>query len=137
MKKFLSLVLIALILCLTLCACGKKEPQTGTITPETGFDNAGFTEVVCEVSGTCDFAANSISESNDITWEVYVMDKPFTDAFRYIPQASFNAYADISTAGAATVKKGDCLYIYCSENAFTLGSKDEITAGAELTYTIK
>ncbi len=120
-----------------ICSCGKQEPQSGTITPAQSFDNAGFTEIYCERSGDCKFTANDISVSGGITWKVFVFTEKFDDAPRYIPQAQYQGFAELSSEASAAVRKGNYLYVYCSENDFTLGSKDEITEGAEVTYSIQ
>ncbi len=145
MTKILSLAVLAVLIATVICSCGKQEPQTGTkqepqtgtITPAQSFDNAGFTEICCERSGDCKFTANDISVSSDITWKVFLFTEKFDDAPRYIPQAKYQGFAELSSDASVAVKKGNYLYVYCSENAFTLDSREDITKGAEVTYTIQ
>ena len=137
MRKHFSIALLLILIIATCCSCGRTEPQAGTISPRQGFDNAGFVEITCEQGGSCDFIANDVSISHNITWEAYVFSKSFDDALRYIPQSSYKDHIDISTAGTIKVKKGDHLYIYCSENSFTLDSVESSHADASLAYSIK
>ena len=138
MKKTIAFLVLVLTIAFIICSCGKKEPQTGIITPDQSFDNAGFTEIPCKQSGTCEFIANDISKSSNITWEVYVLKKKFDDNDpRLILQSSYKSSAVISSTGSVTVKNGDFLYIYCSENSLTVDSKEKTTKDATLSYSIQ
>ncbi len=150
MIKSVKIALFITISIFVLCSCGKdnkqtdssiqpqqsKELQGGSITPIMGFDTAGFTEIICNQSGTCEFKPNDVSISNSIEWEVYVFKKAFSDSFRLIPQGSYKSRTDVSTTASISVKKGDHLYLYCSENAFTLDSKSKVTTDARIDYII-
>lgn len=138
MKKIFSIALLLVLIITMCCSCGKKEPQTGTISSIDCFDNAGFaTAIECNQGGTCDFTASESSVANNITWEAYVFSKRFDDAPRYIPQASFKEHTTISSTGNIKVKSGDYLYIYCSENSFTVDSAENIHKDASLSYSIQ
>ena len=138
MKKNISIALFLILITTVCCSCGKKEPQTGVISSIDCFDNAGFSAAIkCKQSGACEFTANESSVSNNITWEAYVFSKPFDDAPRYIPQASFKDHTTISSTGSIKVKGGDYLYIYCSENSFTVDSAEVIPKDASLSYSIQ
>lgn len=138
MKRIISILLLLILITTVCCCCGKKEPQTGTISSIDCFDNAGFaTAIECNQGGTCDFTASESSVATNITWEAYVFNKPFDDAPRYIPQASFRDHTTITSTGSIKVKNGDYLYIYCSENSFTVDSAEDIPKDVSLSYSIQ
>ena len=137
MKKIVPLLLSFVMIAAVFAACGGKKTQSGTVTPGQGFNNAGYVEIECTRDGTCEFTANDASVSANITWEAYTFSQPFEDGLRYIPQASYAEHASFSSEGTIPVKRGDYLYIYCSENAFTADSADDVHEDASLTYTIR
>jgi hypothetical protein len=46
MKKIFSIALLLVLIITMCCSCGKKEPQTGTISSIDCFDNAGFATAI-------------------------------------------------------------------------------------------
>ena len=108
-----------------------EEGITGekmTITNEDGFDQAGYVEIPTEKLGRYYFKANEASKNGNVTWTVYVMDEKFEDSYRYIPQAVEGA--SLEGDGYLDLEPGKYIYLYCSENGFTLASKSELTEGA-------
>ena len=108
-----------------------EEGITGekmTITNEDGFDQAGYVEIPTEKLGRYYFKANEASKNGNVTWTVYVMDEKFEDSYRYIPQAVEGA--SLEGDGYLDLEPGKYIYLYCSENSFTLASKSELTEGA-------
>ncbi|GEM_PF-5128350 len=137
MKKRFLMVLTIAVLMAAAVGCGNKAAFSAVVTPADGFDNAGYTEFECTETGNYIFEANDVSDKAGITWNVYVFDKPFEDAFRFIPQSGEFEAAISGSGGEMDIKKGQYYYVYCSENGFTLGGKDEITKGAELSIGMK
>ena len=108
-----------------------EEGFTGeklTFTNEDGFDNAGFVEIPVKIAARYYFKANEASKNGNVTWTVYVTDEMFDGSYRYIPQTVEAAvleddeYLDLAA--------GKYIYLYCSENSFTLGSRTDMTEGA-------
>ncbi|MCD7856421.1 MAG: hypothetical protein LUG55_01185 [Clostridiales bacterium] len=64
----------------------------------------------------------SNADGAEVTWEVYVLEEPFEDATRYIPQS----YAPCLTeSGTLTLTADSQVYCICSVNAFTGDPLDE------------
>ncbi len=102
--------------------------ETLTVSNEDGFDDAGFVEIPAEKLGRYYFKANEASKNGNVTWTVYVMDEKFEDSYRFIPQAVEGA--SLEGDGYLDLEPGKYIYLYCSENGFTLGDKAELTEGA-------
>lgn len=82
------------------------------IAAKDGFENAGVTQYVSFCAGKFTFT----SDSDDVTWDIYVLDKPFEDGARYLSQAYTPA---LSGNGVLEIKENDYIYAQCSANAFT------------------
>ena len=52
-------------------------------------------------------------------WDVYVLDEPFEDAFRYLSSAYTPALKATNESNTIKLKKGQYVYCICSENSFT------------------
>lgn len=78
------------------------------------FDGYGYVHQLCDQTGVYDFSAIN---SDGVTWEVYILDKEFDDAERFIPQAYEKA---LSGNGSLSVKEGEWIYIYCPCNQWTM-----------------
>lgn len=82
------------------------------VTAKGSFDSAGVTAMLCDATETYSFTASS----EDVTWSVFILDAPFTDGLRYLPQAETPA---LEGNGTLPIEEGKYIYILCSENAFT------------------
>ncbi len=135
MKKILAVVLCIVIAgaCLAcLSACGKQDLTNSQVATETdadvrrmiinsepvvitskeSFDNAGTTELLCDATETYSFT----SSSDDVNWDIYVLDSKFDDGFRYLPQAEKPA---LEGNGTLKIEEGKYIYTVCSESSFT------------------
>ena len=142
-KRVIAIVLLAGILLLSACGTKTPEPDEGydivLVTepvgtePDTSADPAGeakkwepsvilaadlfsgygFWHQICSESGIYRFAETN---SPDVKWKLYVLDKEFTDAERYIPQAYSCA---LEGNGVIRLEKGSWLYVYCPCNEWT------------------
>ncbi len=140
--KRIIMMLLSLCLIFSLVACSGKDspdtpaseavPETVSIKPEDGFDDAGFTEIAVTGNGKYKFEANDASEAGGVTWEVYLMNEKFEDGFRYISQASTPV---TERDGVIKVQAGQYIYIHCSENGFTINDVKNVTKGAEFLVT--
>ena len=89
-------------------------------------DTVGFVSFESPQTAVYSFTAVN---SEDAPWEIYVLDEPFTDAERYIPQA----YACALTGdGSLLVEAGKWIYIHCPYNGFTGETAPE---GCALSWT--
>lgn len=95
------------------------------VTAKDGFDSSGFTSFVCDTSADYAF----ISDDEDVSWSVFILDAPFDDALRYINQSH---QPDLTGNGIINIKKGRFIYIYCSSNGFT--SDEPSDAELEIFY---
>lgn len=108
-----------------------EEGFTGekmTVTNEDGFDNAGFVEIAVKKSARYYFKANEASKDGNVTWTVYVLDEQFDGSYRYIPQTVEEAI--LENDEYLDLEAGKFVYLYCSENSFTLASRSDMTEGA-------
>jgi len=106
------------------CFTGEKL----TFTNEDGFDNAGFVEIPVEKTSRYYFKANDASRNGNVTWTVYVTDEMFDGSYRYIPQTVEEAI--LENDEYLNLEAGKFIYLYCSENSFTLASRSDMTEGA-------
>lgn len=90
------------------------------ITAEEGFDNAGVTELICDATETYSFT----SSSEDVKWDIYVLDSRFEDGARYLAQAE---EPDLEGDGTLEIEEGKYIYVVCSENAFTADAASDAT----------
>ncbi|MCD7918304.1 MAG: hypothetical protein LUF84_07640 [Clostridiales bacterium] len=84
--------------------------------------DAAYTFTVPE-DGSYTFTVSN-AEGQEVTWEVYVLEEPFEDATRYIPQAYEPCLTD---SGTLSLTAGGQVYCICSVNAFT---GDPLEAGS-------
>ncbi len=92
-----------------------------TIDSRDAYD-AAYTFTVPE-DGSYSFTVSNAA-GQTVTWEVYVLEEPFEDATRYIPQA----YEPCLTgSGTLSLTAGGQVYCICSVNAFT---GDPLEAGS-------
>ncbi len=95
------------------------------ITAAEGFENAGVSARICDTTEKYSFKASS----EDVKWDIYVLDAPFTDGARYLIQANTPA---LSGDGELEIAEGKYIYIACSENAFTADAASD--AFLEINY---
>ncbi len=92
-----------------------------TVDSRDAYD-AAYTFTVPE-DGSYTFTVSNAA-GQTVTWEVYVLEEPFEDATRYIPQA----YEPCLTgSGTLSLTAGGQVYCICSVNAFT---GDPLEAGS-------
>lgn len=94
-----------------------REPEL--VFADDLFDGYGFVHKQCDATGVYDFASIN---SEGIIWEVYILDKEFTDAERFIPQAYPCA---LKGDGSVSVKEGEWIYVYCPCNQWTMQEAPE------------
>ena len=111
-----------------------EEPvyYTTAVIPQDGFNDAGYVEIPVAQTGRYRFVANMPSAVGGVTWQVYLFDNEFTDSYRFISQA---ARPVLEKNGEINAYAGQYIYLYCSENSFTLGSMDDVTNGAKCLVT--
>ncbi|MBQ6466605.1 MAG: hypothetical protein IJJ61_01565 [Clostridia bacterium] len=90
------------------------------ITAAESFDNAGVTEFVCDATEAYSFT----SSSEDVKWDIYVLDSRFEDGARYLAQAETPA---LEGDGTLKIEEGKFIYAVCSENAFTADAASDAT----------
>lgn len=79
-------------------------------------DSRGYKAFTCDNTGTYTF--DSVNKGNeDVTWTVYIMDKKYDDATRYISQTEDPA---LEGDGELSIKEGQYIYVQCSANSFTV-----------------
>ncbi|MCD8382957.1 MAG: hypothetical protein LUC30_08640 [Clostridiales bacterium] len=96
-----------------------QAPQSGTY-QATSVTTEGFSpaDVGCD--------------AEEVVWSFYVLDEPFDDAARFLPQAYDSV---LEGDGSFEVTQGQYVYCLCNINAFTA---DEMPEGQnELTLTMK
>ena len=78
-------------------------------------DSRGYKAFTCDNTETYTF--DSVYKGNeDVTWTVYIMDKKYDDATRYISQTEDPA---LEGDGELSIKEGQYIYVQCSANSFT------------------
>ena len=90
------------------------------ITAAESFENAGVTEFVCDATETYSFK----SSSEDVKWDIYVLDSRFEDGARYLAQAEKPA---LEGDGTLKIEEGKFIYAVCCENAFTADAASDAT----------
>ena len=79
-------------------------------------DSRGYKAFSCDNTGTYTF--DSVNKGDeDVTWTVYIMDKKYDDATRYISQTEDAA---LEGDGEISIKEGQYIYVQCSANSFTV-----------------
>ncbi|MCD8366556.1 MAG: hypothetical protein LUC48_00805 [Clostridiales bacterium] len=101
------------------------------ITSEDAFDSCYAFEAT--ESGTYSFTIQNAEGSEDVTWEVYVLDEAFDEAPRYLRQAQ---EPSLTGEGSLEITGGSWVYCFCSVNSYT-NALDEVTGVSTLTYTIQ
>ena len=97
-----------------------SAPFELTVNSGDAWGDYGYVHFLCEADGTYSFTAQ---DSDGIEWKVYLLDKEFDDAERFIPQA----YPLILEGdGWVSINAGQYVYIYCSANCWTgIEARDE------------
>ncbi|GEM_PF-4783564 len=91
----------------------ETEPVGFEVDAKDCWEGYGFAEFTCVVSGTYELVAKG---DEDIEWKVFVLDEPFDDALRYLPQAN---EAALVGEGEVEIAEGQEIYIQCSYNSYT------------------
>lgn len=137
MKKTMTAgLLLAAALLLTACGAPSPEPEgdydivlvtepveTEPVVPAARENSVvraselsagyGFCHQLCDESGLYRFTEIS---SPNVKWQVYILDKEFTDAERFIPQVYTCA---LEGNGVIRLEKGMWIYVYCPCNQWT------------------
>ena len=80
----------------------------------------GVTAMICDRTATYSFK----SSSEDVNWKIFILDEPFTDAARYLPQSRT---ADLDGDGTLEIAEGKYVYVYCGVNSFTTDAPSDAT----------
>ena len=83
------------------------------------YEGYGYVHQRCGKTAKYSFAPIN---SEGIDWLVYILDKEFTDAERFIPQAYPLA---LTNSGELEIEEGQWIYIYCPCNSWTGTSAPE------------
>lgn len=94
-------------------AAAEKKTEASTVKASELYSGYGFCHQLCAETGYYRFAQTN---SQGVTWEVYVLDQEFQDAERYIPQAYEKA---LEGNGVIRIEEGKWIYVYCSCNEWT------------------
>ena len=97
----------------TQSPAGTGAWQPTVVLADELFSGYGFRHQQCLESGIYRFTE---SNSANVKWKVYILDREFTDAERYIPQAYSCA---LEGNGVIRLEKGTWVYIYCPCNEWT------------------
>ena len=87
--------------------------QPVTIEAAPLFEGYGYYHWQCTASGVYTFLPTN---SDGVTWEVYLLDEEFTDAERYIPQTTEKV---LEGEGSLEIAAGKWIYVYCPCNSWT------------------
>ena len=155
-NRFLGILLVIAMCTALFAGCGNKTESDdasgnasaandrGTITPATGFDDAGITEIEVSEDATYVFTATDpeydsedSATSRSCDWQIYVFNEKYEGDYLDLPASDFDEYYYASVGCEIEAKAGQYLYVYCTQNGVTLASEDLITEGVMLTYTIK
>lgn len=103
------------------------------------YNDGGWGWFPCSKSGTYHFQAigteediYSPSAAHNLVWKVYLMEKPFTDTPRFIPQAGYEAV--VTGDGSVKVEEGIYIVIYCSQNSYEYGLSSSYEGDSEAFY---
>lgn len=108
----------------------ETQEESAVITSEDAYDGA-FSFTV-QQKGMYTFSIDNAEGYEDVTWDIYVLEEPFEEAVRYIPQAETPA---LRGEGGLALTEGQVVYCFCSVNSFT-NTLEEVTGASTLTYTI-
>lgn len=102
------------------------------------YNDEGWGWFPCDRSGTYHFQVMGAKEdiyspsADYLVWKVYLMEKPFLDTPRFIPQAGYEAV--VTGDGSVEVEEGTYIVIYCSQNAYEYGLSSSYEGDAEAFY---
>ncbi|MBE5935168.1 MAG: hypothetical protein E7262_05190 [Lachnospiraceae bacterium] len=80
-------------------------------------DHLNAAEYIVKKDGTYEFECEP--SDNKAYWNIYVLDEPFEDAFRYLSAAYTPKIKATGESQELKLKKGQYVYGVCSENSFT------------------
>lgn len=119
-----------------------EQADTSTVTVDAAeaYDSGAFSFRASQ-SGTYqavsvtaeDFSPDDVGcDAEEVVWTFYVLDEPFDDAVRYLPQACDSV---LEGDGSFEVQQGQYVYCLCNISAYTA---DEMPEGQnELTLTLE
>lgn len=102
------------------------------------YKDEGWGWFFCGKSGTYHFKVTGAKEdiyspsADHLVWKVYLMEEPFIDTPRFIPQAGYEAV--VTGDGSVEVEEGTYIVIYCSQNAYEYGLSSSYEGDAEAFY---
>ena len=161
MKQVL-IIITALCLALSLAACSENgqtstyrednytdlRPQIDVTASDTSSNAAPvladgtrceyntFYEFVAEKDADYSFVIIKDSDSalENLKWYIYVLDERFENGMRYLYESDNPDYTVTAEMPAiASVKAGQYIYCFCSQNAYNVSSGAEIDAHLEIT----
>lgn len=74
----------------------------------------------------------SLSATHNLVWKVYLMEEPFIDTPRFIPQAGYEAV--VTGDGSVEIAEGTYIVIYCSQNSYEYGLSSSYEGDSEAFY---
>ncbi len=160
MKRFL-IIITALCVIFTLVSCGQNSttstyredsytdlrPQIDETLSDTSSNAASVISdgIKCEYNTFYEFVADKntdysfvISEEggsvpDNLKWYIYVLDERFENGMRYLYESNNPDYTvTLEMPAIATVKSGQYVYCFCSQNAYNASSDAEIDVYLEI-----
>lgn len=95
-----------------------------------------------EADGTYHFCAQTADafvgsdadyDGDTISWTIYVLEEEFTDAWRYLSQATHPVVSDLNGSTDLPLKSGQYVYCVCSLNAFTASPAPDGSGALSIT----
>ena len=103
------------------------------------YNDGGWGWFSCLKSGTYHFQVMgvkediySLSATHNLVWKVYLMEEPFIDTPRFIPQAGYEAV--VTGDGSVEIEEGTYIVIYCSQNSYEYGLSSSYGGDSEAFY---
>ena len=102
------------------------------------YNEGGWGWFPCSKSGTYHFQVMGAKEdiyspaTDNLVWKVYLMEEPFIDTPRFIPQAGYEAV--VIGDGSVEIEEGTYIVIYCSQNSYEYGLSSSNEGDSEAFY---
>ena len=102
------------------------------------YNDGGWGWFPCGKSGTYHFQTMGAIEdiyspsADNLVWKVYLMEKPFIDTPRFIPQAGYEVV--VTGDGSAELEEGTYIVVYCSQNSYEYGLSSSYEGDSEAFY---
>ena len=108
------------------------------VSAQNMYNEGGWGWFPCSKSGTYHFQVMGAKEdiyslaADNLVWKVYLMEEPFIDTPRFIPQAGYEAV--VIGDGSVEIEEGTYIVIYCSQNSYEYGLSSSYEGDSEAFY---